>query len=335
MSGQMQTIGIVGGGAWGTALAAVAARAGRDVILWAREPEVAQAINTTRENTPFLPGVSLPQGIEASTELAALSSAEAVLMVAPAQHMRAVSAALNNHLKASVPAVICAKGIEQSTGALMSEVLADTMPGRPLAVLSGPTFAHEVAKGLPAAVTLASKYNTVVTRLTAAIGLPTFRPYASRDVVGAQVGGALKNVIAIAAGVVVGKKLGENARAALLSRAMMEMLRFSEAHGGKRDTIMGLSGLGDLILTCGSPQSRNMSLGLALGEGRTVDEVLAGRTSVAEGLYTAKIVTEIAARKKLYMPICGAVAEVVTAARPINDIIEDLLHRPFGPEVQE
>lgn len=331
----MQIIGIVGGGAWGTALGTVAARAGREVILWAREPEVAAAINERRENTLFLPGVPLPTGIRAVNDLAALARVDAVLMVAPAQHMRTVATQLNGHLKASVPAVICAKGIEQSTGALMSEVLADAMPGRPLAVLSGPTFAHEVAKGLPAAVTLASKYTSVVNKVTAAIGLPTFRPYASRDVVGAQVGGALKNVIAIAAGIVVGKKLGENARAALLSRAIMEMLRFSEAHGGKRDTIMGLSGLGDLILTCGSPQSRNMSLGLALGEGRTVEEVLGSRTSVAEGAYTAKVVADIAAAKKLYMPICAAVAEVLTGARPIDDIIGDLLQRPFRAEVQD
>lgn len=331
----MQTIGVVGGGAWGTALAAVAARAGRKVVLWAREAEVVASINDRRENNSFLPGVPLPEGIRATGEIADLKNADAILMVAPAQFVRPVSAALQPYLKIDVPVVICAKGIEQSTGKLLSEVLAETMPRRPLAALSGPTFAHEVAKGLPAAVTLASSHERMVPALTAAIGLPTFRPYGSGDIVGVQVGGAVKNVIAIAAGVVVGRKLGENARAALITRGMAEMLRFATALGGEAETIMGLSGLGDMILTCGSAQSRNMSLGIALGEGKTLADVLAGRTSVSEGVYTAKIVAKIAQDKSLYMPISTAVTEILSGARAIGAVIEDLLHRPFRPEVQE
>lgn len=331
----MQTIGVVGGGAWGTALAAVAARAGRQVVLWAREADVVSAINGQKENTAFLPGVTLPSGIRATGELADLQAADAILMVSPAQFVRPVSAALNPHLKSEVPVVICAKGIEQSSGKLLSEVVAETMPRRPLAALSGPTFAHEVAKGLPAAVTLASPDERVVAALTAAIGLPTFRPYGSGDIIGVQVGGAVKNVIAIAAGVVVGRKLGENARAALITRAMAEMLRFAAAAGGEAETIMGLSGLGDMILTCGSAQSRNMSLGIALGEGKRLDDVLAGRTSVSEGVYTAQIVAQIARDKSLYMPISTAVAEILSGRRAIDAVIEDLLHRPFRPEVQE
>ena len=331
----MQIIGVVGGGAWGTALAAVAARAGRQVVLWAREADVVASINREKENNSFLPGIPLPEGIRASGEIADLKNADAILMVAPAQFVRPVSAALNPHLKSDVPVVICAKGIEQATGKLLSEVLAETMPRQPLAALSGPTFAHEVAKGLPAAVTLASPDEGVVRLLTAAIGLPTFRPYGSNDIIGVEVGGAVKNVIAIAAGVVVGRQLGENARAALITRGMAELLRFATALGGEAETIMGLSCLGDMILTCGSAQSRNMSLGIALGEGKKLEEVLAGRTSVSEGVYTAKIVAKIAKDKSLYMPISTAVTEILSGDRAIGAVIEDLLHRPFRPEVQE
>lgn len=328
----MQVIGVVGGGAWGTALAAAAAQNGRDVILWAREPEVADAINTRRENSVFLPGVRLPEGIAATSDLADLKAVDAVLMVAPAQHMRAVSRDLASHLNDSAPAVICAKGIEMSTGALMSEVLADTMPRRPLAVLSGPTFAAEVARGLPAALTLACKYESIRDRLIDALGQPTFRTYGSDDLVGAQIGGAVKNVVAIAAGIVDGRELGENARAALITRGMNEILRFGQALGAERETIMGLSGLGDMILTCSSPQSRNMSLGMALGAGQTLTEIMGGRTSVSEGVHSARVLVELAARHKLEMPICEAVAAILHDGQSIDRTIDDLLNRPFRCE---
>lgn len=328
----MQVIAVVGGGAWGTALASVAARNGRDVILWAREPEVVSAINVSSENTSFLPGIALPEGIRATSDFADLAAAEAVLMVPPAQYMRALSESLVPHLKGGAPAVICSKGIEMSTGALMSEVLAETMPRRPLAVLSGPTFAGEVARGLPAAVTLACKYESIRKTLVASLGQPTFRTYGSSDLVGAQIGGAVKNVIAIACGIVEGRRLGENARAALITRGMSEILRFGQALGAERETVMGLSGMGDMILTCSSPQSRNMSLGMALGEGRSLDEIMGGRTSVSEGVHSARVLTEIAARHKLDMPICEAVAAILHQGHSIDDVIDDLLNRPLRPE---
>ncbi len=329
----MKVIGIVGGGAWGTALAAVAARQDRDVILWAREPEVASAVNGQRENTLFLPGVSLPEGIRATTDFADLSGAEAVLMVPPAQHMRGVSEAVAPHLRNGAPAVICSKGIEMSTGVLMSDVLADTMPRRPLAVLSGPTFAGEVARGLPAAVTLACKYESIRRTLSEALGQPTFRIYASADLIGAQIGGAVKNVIAIASGIVEGRKLGENARAALITRGMSEILRFGQALGAERETVMGLSGLGDMILTCSSAQSRNMSLGMALGEGRSLDEIMGERTSVSEGVHSARVLTEVASRHKLDLPICESVAAILHDGCSIDEVVEDLLNRPFRAEL--
>lgn len=329
-----QTIGIVGGGAWGTALAAVAARRGRRVVLWAREDEVVRAINDTRENAVFLPGIALPEGITATSAMADLAATDAVLMVTPAQHMREVAEALSPHLKSSAPVVICSKGIEMTTGALMSDVLTEAMPRRPLGVLSGPTFAGEVARGLPAAVTLACKYESVRQNLIEALGGPTFRTYASSDLVGAQIGGAVKNVIAIASGIVEGRKLGENARAALITRGMSEILRFGQALGAERETMMGLSGLGDMILTCSSPQSRNMSLGIALGEGRTLDDIMGERNSVSEGVHSARVLVNLAARHKVELPICEAVAAILHDGQPIDKAIDGLLNRPFGTEIE-
>ena len=329
----MKTIGIIGGGAWGTALANVAAKAGRHVILWARERDAVAAINDFQENKPFLPGVKLQAGIHATTEMAVLEAADAIFMVAPAQHMRTVAAAAAPHFRPGVPAVICAKGIEQTTGALLSEVLDEVLPGKPVAVMSGPTFAHETAKGLPTAVTLACPSEALAAQLVAAIGLPTFRPYLSTDLIGAQIGGAVKNVLAIAAGIVVGRGLGENAKAALITRGLAEILRFGRYKGGQNETMMGLSGLGDLILTCGSPQSRNMALGLALGQGKSLSEIMIGRTSVVEGFYTADILARIAGKAGLDMPICLAVDQVLHHGASLEAAIEGLLNRPFTSEV--
>lgn len=329
----MQTVGVVGGGAWGTALAAVAARASNTVILWVREPEVADSINSRQQNSVFLPGITLPEGIRATVDPAELGMADIILLVAPAQHMRTVTTKIAPMLKAGAPVVICAKGIEEATGSLMSEVVAETLPSHPLAVLSGPTFASEVAEGKPAAVTLASKYQTIIARVTECLGLPTFRPYASSDVVGAEIGGAVKNVIAIAAGIVDGCGLGENARAAVITRGMAEILRFAQSRGAERETMLGLCGLGDMILTCGSPQSRNMSLGRDIGRGRTLQDILAERKSVAEGVYTARVLADTARERGLDMPIVQAISAILHDGQSVQAAIEDLLHRPFRPEL--
>ncbi len=328
----MRKIGVIGGGAWGTALAQVACSAGRQTVLWAREEEVAAAINGGFENTVYLPGVKLDPALTATTDLAAMAECDLLLLVAPAQHLANVAGQLAPHLQAPVPAVICAKGIEQQSLKLMSESLADVMPKAPLAVLSGPTFAIEVARGLPTAVTLACDDAALGEQMVAALGLPTFRPYLADDLIGAQIGGAVKNVLAIACGIVEGRGLGDNARAALITRGLAEILRLGRAKGARMETLMGLSGLGDLTLTCNSTTSRNFSLGQALGEGRTLDEVLGERRSVAEGVYTAAAVTELAARLGVEMPICAVMDGILNRGLSVDDAIEALLRRPFTTE---
>ena len=328
----LQSIGVIGAGAWGTALAQTARLAGRDVVLWAREPEVVAEINTQHCNTPFLPGVTLDGGLVATDDLARIASADVILMVAPAQHVGRVAAALRPHLKTSTPIVICAKGLEQASGKFMGEVLAEALPQTPLAVLSGPSFAGEVARGLPAALTLACADEVLGRRLVDAIGYRNFRLYWSSDVVGAQLGGALKNVLAIAAGIVDGKALGASAHAALVTRGFAEMRRFGAALGARPETLVGLSGLGDLLLTCGSPQSRNMSLGRALAQGQTLDAVLGSRRSVAEGVYTAAAVVKVATERGVEMPIATAVHAIVEGRVVVDQAIDALLSRPFRAE---
>jgi glycerol-3-phosphate dehydrogenase (NAD(P)+) len=329
----MQRIGIIGGGAWGSALALTARRAGRDVVLWAREPEVAAAINRDHANPLFLPDVSLDPAIVATTELGqAVRGADVLLLVVPAQHLRALAAALAPLLPAGLPMVICAKGIEEGSGALMSEVVAATLPQAPLALLSGPTFASEVAAGLPTAVTLACADAVLGRRLIAALGTRSFRPYLAADVVGAEIGGAVKNVLAIACGIVTGRKLGDNARAALITRGLAEMVRLALAKGGKPETLMGLSGLGDLVLTCTSLTSRNHSLGVALGEGKALAEILAGRRSVAEGVSSAAAAAALGRRLGVDMPITAAVDAILHHGAAIDAAIESLLARPFRSE---
>lgn len=330
----MDKIGIVGGGAWGTALAAVAARAnaGKKVRLWALEREVVDAINRTHENTPYLPGITLDPMIEATGKLSDLADRDAILLVPPAQHLRKVLSDLAPHLDPKTPLLICCKGIEQGSMKLMGEVAAEAAPGHPLAVLSGPSFAADVAKGLPTAVTLACEDAELGEKLVDAIGLSTFRPYLSNDLTGAEIGGAVKNVIAIACGIAEGCKFGESARAALTARGFAEITRLGEALGARRETMAGLSGLGDLILTCNSMQSRNMSLGVALGEGRTLAEVLASRTSVAEGVPTSGAVVALARSKGIEMPIAEAVNSIVTEEKTVSRAILDILSRPFTSE---
>jgi glycerol-3-phosphate dehydrogenase (NAD(P)+) len=322
----MQRLLVVGGGAWGTALAATARRAGRDVVLWAREKEVVEAINRQHENPFFLAGIRLDPAIRATDSLD--EPADAVLLVVPAQHLRAVATQLGPRPRV----LLCAKGIERTTLATMTEVAAEAIPQARLAVLSGPTFAIEVANGLPTAVTLAAGDLSVAKSFIAALGTRTFRPYLSDDPIGAEIGGAVKNVLAIACGIVVGRSLGDNARAALITRGLAEMVRLAVAKGGKAETLMGLSGLGDLVLTCTALQSRNHSLGVALGEGQPLDKILAGRRSIAEGVESAAAIAALAARVGVEMPITAAVEAILHRGAEIDGTIEKLLSRPFRTE---
>lgn len=321
-------IGVIGGGAWGTALAQNAA-AGGDVILWAREGDVVRAINEQSVNPRFLPNIPLSRKIRATSQLDDLADCDAVLVVAPAQHVRETLAAASIGF---APLVLCAKGIEAESKQLMSEVAAEVYPGAPIAVLSGPTFAHEVAAGLPAAVTLACEDADIADALAARLAQPTFRPYRSTDVVGAEIGGAVKNVLAIACGVVEGRGLGQNARAALISRGFAEMTRFGLARGARAETLAGLSGLGDLVLTCSSTSSRNFSLGKGLGEGRGAAELMADRTTVAEGAHTAPVLREAAADAEVEMPITEAVCALLSGDLSVDEVVERLLTRPLKSE---
>jgi glycerol-3-phosphate dehydrogenase (NAD(P)+) len=326
------SIGIIGGGAWGTALGQTLRLAGRNVLLWARESEVVAEINTAHANTLFLPGVALDPQLRATSDLAAIANCEVVLMVAPAQHVRAACAALSPRLAAGKPLVMCAKGLEQATGKLLGEVVREALPQASLAILSGPSFAADVVRGLPAALTLACADEALGRRLVDSLGYRQFRLYRSRDMIGVQLGGAVKNVLAIAAGIVEGRGLGASAHAALVARGFAELRRFGAALGAQPDTLMGLSGLGDLLLTCGSPQSRNMSLGRALGQGQALADVLGGRRSVSEGVYTAAAVSRLAAAKGIDMPISQSVHAIVAGSVTVDEAIEALLSRPFRTE---
>jgi glycerol-3-phosphate dehydrogenase (NAD(P)+) len=329
---KIDSVGIIGGGAWGTALALSLRRSGRDVVLWAREPEVVADINERHLNAAFLPGVALDPAIRATGKLAELARSDALMLVAPAQHVRAVSQQLKPHLRKGQPIVLCAKGIEQQSGRLMGEVLDETVPEAPRAVLSGPSFAADVARGLPTALTIACANEPMGRVLAERLGNRSLRLYWTSDLVGVELGGALKNVLAIAAGIVDGKGLGASAHAALVTRGFAELRRFGEALGARPETLTGLSGLGDLILTCGSAQSRNMSLGRALGQGQSLAQALGGRTAVTEGVYTAVAVRRIAAEKGIEMPICSAVCDIVEGRISVADAIGRLMQRPLKPE---
>jgi glycerol-3-phosphate dehydrogenase (NAD(P)+) len=332
METNMQSIGVLGAGAWGTALAQTAASNGRDVTLWAFEDDVARSINSAYINRRYLPGVILDRGIKASTDLAALAECDAVLVVTPAQHARTILSQFQSHMRDGTPIVLCCKGFERGTLALMTDVLSETLPSAIPAVLSGPSFAIDVAKGLPTAVTLACSDEAIGDQLMQALGSESFRPYLSDDVIGAEVGGSVKNVLAIAAGIVEGKQLGKSAHSALIARGFAEMSRLGEALGGKRETFSGLCGLGDLVLTCSSPQSRNMSCGLALGQGQSLEEILSARESVTEGVATAPALVELAERHKIDMPICQAVNAILSGSAALDEAIGALLSRPFTLE---
>lgn len=319
----------MGGGAWGTALAQVAARGGAEpVMLWAREPEVVASINDSHVNHAFLPRVELAASIRATGELGELQACDALLVVAPAQHVRGV---LAQAAVGSTPLVLCAKGIEAGSKLLVGEVARAVCPDAPVAVLSGPTFAHEVAAGLPTAVTLACEDAELRARLGARLASRSLRPYASDDVAGAEIGGAVKNVLAVACGVVEGAGLGQNARAALIARGFAEMTRFGRARGARAETLAGLSGLGDLVLTCSSTSSRNFSLGVGLGQGRAAAELLADRRTVAEGAFTAPVLADAARDAGVDMPVTDAVVRLLEGAEP-GAVIADLLARPLKDE---
>jgi glycerol-3-phosphate dehydrogenase (NAD(P)+) len=328
----MKRAGVIGGGAWGTALAQVAARAGLSVCLQVREPEVVEQVRVTRENGLFLPGVRLDDDIQVTTDMADLAGVDLVLAVAPAQHLRSALAAFAPHVRPGLPILLCSKGVEQGSLKLMTQVLAETLPQAAPAVLSGPSFAGEVARGLPTAVTLACPDEALGKRLAEAIATPTFRPYLAADMIGAEAGGAIKNVLAIACGIVEGKGLGRSAHAALITRGFAEMTRMAEALGGQAETVAGLCGLGDLVLTCSSPQSRNMSVGLALGGGMTLEAALAGKLSVAEGVASAPAVRDLAAKMGVDMPICQAVAAILAGETGVDEAILGLLSRPLKTE---
>ena len=316
----MKRVGVVGAGAWGTALAITAARAGSEVTLWAREPEVVASINGWQVNEMFLPVIELPDTIHAVNDLDAMLAQDALLMVAPAQYVRGTCEGLaSDGLDNSLPMVICSKGIEQQSLKLMSEVVVEHLPN-PLAILSGPTFAIEVAKGLPASVTLACGEPELGRKLARLVTHPKFSVHHSDDVIGPQICGPMKNVIAIACGIVEGKGLGESAKAALIAEGLAEISQLCVAKGGKPETAMGLCGLGDLILTCNSHTSRNMSLGYALGQGKTLEEILSERLSVAEGVASSNAVTELAAQLGIRLRICGIVDQIVRGEADVDRV---------------
>jgi glycerol-3-phosphate dehydrogenase (NAD(P)+) len=321
-----KSVSVIGAGAWGTALAAVAARAGREVVLCARDAAIAAQIAATREN-PRLPGVRLDPAIEVIADMAVAARADILLIATPAQHLRAAVTALAPHLARGVPVVASAKGIERGTHKFMTEVIAEAAPAAVGAILSGPSFADDVARGLPTAVTLAAKDETLAAELAQALGSSTFRPYHTSDVRGVEIGGAAKNVLAIAAGIVVGRKLGASAQAALTTRGFSELVRLGRACGARSETMAGLSGLGDLILSCSSAQSRNFALGAALGRGepRPSDKL-------AEGEFTAPVLIELAASQNVDMPVSSAVAAILSGTATIDEAIESLLTRPFKAE---
>ena len=331
MTSPYKHFGVVGAGAWGTALAATLRHAAPHVTLWVREADLAVSMADKRENTAYLPGIKLDAAIKITSNYADLAPCNAIILAAPAQHLRASCKALEPHLKAlSIPLIIVTKGIELTSHRLMSEIVAETLPKHPVFILSGPSFASEVAKNLPAALTLAGESDGAVLALS--MSSLNFRLYTTDDIIGTQIGGAVKNVLAIACGIVAGRGLGDNARAALITRGLAEIIRLGTALGARAETLMGLSGMGDIVLTCSSPQSRNMSLGLALGQGKTLDEILASRNSVTEGVATAAATLGLAHRHGIDMPVVSAVDRILRDKASIDAMIAELLARPLRNE---
>ncbi|WP_422345019.1 NAD(P)H-dependent glycerol-3-phosphate dehydrogenase [Parasphingorhabdus sp.] len=322
-------LGVIGAGAWGTALAQVLSDGQDELLLWAREPNVVEQINEAHENQTFLSGYPLRENIRATQNMDELAFCEALLIVTPAQHLRA---SLEDLPDCDAALVLCSKGIEEATRQLMSEVVQDIRPDNPLAVLSGPTFAHEVAQGLPTALTLACDSAALWDRLNPLISKPSFRPYYSDDIAGAEIGGAVKNVLAIGCGVVEGAGLGQNARASIISRGFAEMLRYGVARSARAETLSGLCGLGDLVLTCSSDSSRNFSLGMGLGRGQSAKDLLSDRTTVAEGAFTAAVLQRDAKARGVDMPIVDAVCALLAGETDSKSIVARLMRRPLVSE---
>ena len=325
-------ISVIGAGAWGTALAEVISRQGSKVNLWAREDSVVNSINTSNTNDLYLPSIKLSEHIIAHKDLSDVLDCDLILMVTPAQFMRPILNDIKDNLHKTIPIVLCSKGIEIETLNLMSEIAEAIIPSNPLAVLSGPSFAIDVVNNKPTAVTLACKDSNIGKNIADSISLPKFRPYLSEDVIGAQIGGATKNVIAIAAGVVEGQNLGDSARAATIARGYTEINRLAVALGGKEETLSGLSGMGDLLLTCNSKTSRNFSLGIKLGQGLSVNEATNNLSSVAEGMYSARAIDKLSNKLGVDMPITNAVNDLIEKNRSLDEIIDDLLSRPLKKE---
>lgn len=331
----MQKIGIIGAGAWGTALAQCLANGGLDVVLWAREPEVVESINSNHENHLFMPGIPLNTRITATESMSGTADCDTLLVVTPAQRVRSTLESLKGDIAEGKPVVLCSKGIEIGSGLLMSQVAQEEVPNATIAVLTGPTFASEVVRGLPTAVTIAAKDKDVAQEIREGLSSKHLRPYITDDLLGTQIGGAVKNVIAIACGIVSGRDMGESGRAALMTRGLAEMGRLASAMGAKKETLMGMCGVGDLVLTCTSMQSRNYSLGIALGQGKSLEDIMAERQgkAVTEGVHTAAALKTMAKKHAVDMPICEIVHKCVGEGVPIEECINELLDRPLRPEV--
>ena len=330
-----QRISVLGAGAWGTALALTAARAGRDVILWGRNRENLETISTKRQLPSYLPDITFDQPLQTTTDLTEAADADCILLVAPAQTTHAIAEAIGLYVRKGTPVILAAKGLEKGTQRMMSEVLADYLPQAKPAILSGPSFASDVARGLPTAVTIAAPTALLAEQLCASLSNKSFRPYASTDLIGVQLGGALKNVLAIACGIVMGKKLGASAHAALMTRGFAEMQRLALKLGARPDTLMGLSGFGDVALSCSSPQSRNFSLGYALGAGSDLADLMAPDAKLSEGAYTARVACELAEQKDVEMPIAQAVADVLERKNSIDEAVIQLMTRPLRREKRQ
>lgn len=324
-----QSIGVIGAGAWGTALAQVMASNDRNTTIWAREEEVIDSINNEQENKIFLKGIKLSPNLKATNDLDRVSQSDVLLMVTPAQHMRSTLERIKDNITPGKPLVICSKGIELDSGLLLSQVAKNVLPEASVVVMTGPTFASEIAKCQPGAVTIAAHDNDITQELQDILGVQGFRPYATTDMIGTQLGGAIKNVIAIACGIVSGKNLGESARAALLTRGVAEIARLGVAMDAKRETLLGMCGIGDLMLTCSSMQSRNFSLGHALGKGKTLEEILQTRSAVTEGVHTAAATLDLAKSHAVDMPITEGVHKLLSGELTIDEAIEEVLNRPF------
>lgn len=329
----MDKVSVIGAGSWGTALAILCNRAGRSVTLYARNKILAENIRQKNQNDRYLPSIYLDPSINVTNELQEACRTDVLILAVPAQHLRATVISLSDFLASDIPIVISSKGIERGSLSLMTEVVQGVLPANPVAVIAGPNFAYEAASGLPTATSIASDDKKLAQKLTITIGSTLFRPYMTDDVIGAQVGGAVKNVIAIACGIAMGKRLGENARAALITRGIIEIGRLCVKKGGKFNTLMGLCGYGDLVLTCTSMQSRNMTLGYALGQGKKLKEITAGRTGITEGIETSQSVRDLAKKYHLEMPICQAVYDILHEGAGIDDAINELLERPFTEDI--